>query len=103
MYEIQIGLNPHVVGRFFRAYQGHLPNGNPVVLIPMWWGGFSETEAELKREFPGGLNPHVVGRFFRVRREVPTAAAGNGLNPHVVGRFFRVFKCKVNHFTKGKS
>ena len=36
------GLNPHVVGRFFRE-QDLLSNVAWYdVLIPMWWGGFSE-------------------------------------------------------------
>ena len=88
-----LGLNPHVVGRFFRV------NGDTgwveitKVLIPMWWGGFSETEwvrsllliEVLIPMWWGGfsewrfvwwcmccgcLNPHVVGRFFRERRGV---------------------------------
>ena len=38
----ETGLNPHVVGRFFRVcliVEYPLYFG---VLIPMWWGGFSE-------------------------------------------------------------
>ena len=38
-----MGLNPHVVGRFFRVSVGTLkPTKMVTVLIPMWWGGFSE-------------------------------------------------------------
>jgi hypothetical protein len=41
------GLNPHVVGRFFRV------------------AGTAEVLEQMAR-----LNPHVVGRFFRERRDV---------------------------------
>ena len=81
------GLNPHVVGRFFRdeftseTIEYH-------VLIPMWWGGFSEQKQKQPLVVLFSLNPHVVGRFFRVQC---SQANGNffRLNPHVVGRFFR--------------
>ena len=59
------GLNPHVVGRFFRdeftseTIEYH-------VLIPMWWGGFSEQKQKQPLVVLFSLNPHVVGRFFRV-------------------------------------
>ena len=39
-------LNPHVVGRFFRVFYSMLAQGQREVLIPMWWGGFSETLKE---------------------------------------------------------
>ena len=35
------------------------------VLIPMWWGGFSELRTDIKFGEDWSLNPHVVGRFFR--------------------------------------
>ena len=35
------------------------------VLIPMWWGGFSESLKRSDYNHCRGLNPHVVGRFFR--------------------------------------
>ena len=35
------------------------------VLIPMWWGGFSEAIRFVQNLGRMGLNPHVVGRFFR--------------------------------------
>ena len=36
------------------------------VLIPMWWGGFSEHPVNLGDALRiVRLNPHVVGRFFR--------------------------------------
>ena len=35
-------LNPHVVGRFFRESLDELNAIINDVLIPMWWGGFSE-------------------------------------------------------------
>ena len=65
----QLGLNPHVVGRFFRAYTrlSYLPS---LVLIPMWWGGFSEPFILGASHQMKSLNPHVVGRFFRERRGV---------------------------------
>ena len=37
-----------------------------MVLIPMWWGGFSEYTRNSATENMNRLNPHVVGRFFRV-------------------------------------
>ena len=37
-----VRLNPHVVGRFFRGKLGASGFHEPEVLIPMWWGGFSE-------------------------------------------------------------
>ena len=40
------------------------------VLIPMWWGGFSEVKCVQKCRRLMSLNPHVVGRFFRERRGV---------------------------------
>ena len=36
------GLNPHVVGRFFRVSDVIFGIPTAYVLIPMWWGGFSE-------------------------------------------------------------
>ena len=39
----KIGLNPHVVGRFFRGRSLLYGQNVQTVLIPMWWGGFSET------------------------------------------------------------
>ena len=36
------GLNPHVVGRFFRVNLVASLKLSEEVLIPMWWGGFSE-------------------------------------------------------------
>ena len=39
------------------------------VLIPMWWGGFSELRITGNSEVIS-LNPHVVGRFLRERRGV---------------------------------
>ena len=36
-----------------------------MVLIPMWWGGFSEMRVMMNNLNQKGLNPHVVGRFFR--------------------------------------
>ena len=38
-----LGLNPHVVGRFFRDNIDWAKYEDEHVLIPMWWGGFSET------------------------------------------------------------
>ena len=38
----RICLNPHVVGRFFRAEEAREAYVGNYVLIPMWWGGFSE-------------------------------------------------------------
>ena len=85
-----VGLNPHVVGRFFRglcAWQFRL---RICVLIPMWWGGFSEfTNLNIGVE-KQSLNPHVVGRFFREDCSKDCTQSEFGLNPHVVGRFFRV-------------
>ena len=63
--------------------QGKLVN----VLIPMWWGGFSEPNSLDKARLKS-LNPHVVGRFFRAQAK-ETKRPRRGLNPHVVGRFFR--------------
>ena len=40
------------------------------VLIPMWWGGFSEHLNRLKWVLYASLNPHVVGRVFRVSNEI---------------------------------
>ena len=61
-----MGLNPHVVGRFFRE------------------------EGWTHKIWVGCLNPHVVGRFFRVEHQATIMTNHIGLNPHVVGRFFRV-------------
>ena len=36
-------LNPHVVGRFFRGDNPEYIATQRGVLIPMWWGGFSES------------------------------------------------------------
>ena len=36
-----------------------------LVLIPMWWGGFSEFIDNKAFGKSYSLNPHVVGRFFR--------------------------------------
>ena len=38
-----VRLNPHVVGRFFRANERKEFEDAASVLIPMWWGGFSES------------------------------------------------------------
>ena len=40
--EAFFGLNPHVVGRFFRVEARKATKQDRMVLIPMWWGGFSE-------------------------------------------------------------
>ena len=40
-YMKDLRLNPHVVGRFFRVYLLSF-YFVLLVLIPMWWGGFSE-------------------------------------------------------------
>ena len=70
------GLNPHVVGRFFReVYIREISKVN-AVLIPMWWGGFSELIKDGKHFSQDGLNPHVVGRFFRVHRPCGTSWRG---------------------------
>ena len=83
-------LNPHVVGRFFREVQYEAEVDAYVlipmwwggfsemlmrsillyrksVLIPMWWGGFSEAIEQWEKTASKCLNPHVVGRFFRAR------------------------------------
>ena len=62
-----------------------------LVLIPMWWGDFSE-EDRLAAVIAShkGLNPHVVGRFFRESCKAEYQNQYIRLNPHVVGRFFRV-------------
>ena len=60
-------LNPHVVGRFFRAL-----------------AFYHDMDMET------GLNPHVVGRFFRESKFHSFVKESAGLNPHVVGMFFRV-------------
>ena len=78
-----------MVGRFFRAIAKLIIANDDWVLIPMWWGGFSEAHGGDGGECLG-LNPHVVGRFFRERRVV----------------FFIKFKClkwpisKLQIFTK---
>ena len=36
---------PRVVGRFFRAAELWFEVFQAKVLIPMWWGGFSETQS----------------------------------------------------------
>ena len=41
-YSSCTGLNPHVVGRFFRVKNVLVYEDAGWVLIPMWWGGFSE-------------------------------------------------------------
>ena len=43
-YERLYCLNPHVVGRFFRAESDTTLDVSDFVLIPMWWGGFSEQD-----------------------------------------------------------
>ena len=58
-------LNPHVVGRFFRAQMRGTYLTRTYVLIPMWWGGFSEVVSSSLSKSQMRLNPHVVGRFFR--------------------------------------
>ena len=42
---VEVSLNPHVVGRFFR---GEIFTSKKFlrVLIPMWWGGFSERKRD---------------------------------------------------------
>ena len=60
------------------------------VLIPMWWGGFSEDETCKPYPYRQSLNPHVVGRFFRAAILKLCTSRLMSLNPHVVGRFFRV-------------
>ena len=47
----EIRLNPHVVGRFFREFKRVLVAKNNV-LIPMWWGGFSEVMNQEKYLIP---------------------------------------------------
>ena len=73
---IHWGLNPHVVGRFFRGFSASLSNACRDVLIPMWWGGFSEAYIQRVRNGQR-LNPHVVGRFFRFEQcqALPTLKA----------------------------
>ena len=39
-----MSLNPHVVGKFFRAETIRFSLKLAEVLIPMWWGSFSETQ-----------------------------------------------------------
>ena len=39
---LPLSLNPHVVGRFFRVETNLKERQKAEVLIPMWWGGFSE-------------------------------------------------------------
>ena len=59
-----MGLNPHVVGRFFREVTKVLTNLLVVVLIPMWWGGFSEnTKANKVNRFMEVLIPMWWGGF----------------------------------------
>ena len=60
-----------MVGRFFRGTNVLRTPSKRIVLIPMWWGGFSEmaTFNDNRMAFES-LNPHVVGRFFRERRVV---------------------------------
>ena len=65
--EADFSLNPHVVGRFFRGISWFVFRLTNNVLIPMWWGGFSESGKAEHRSLCTGLNPHVVGRFFRGR------------------------------------
>ena len=45
-----MSLNPHVVGRFFRDLKTNELEPDTRVLIPMWWGGFSEFRAEVNNE-----------------------------------------------------
>ena len=82
-------LNPHVVGRFFREQHFEERPHCDVVLIPMWWGGFSEKRFLMHGLRLPSLNPHVVGRFFRVKADAEVRMEYISLNPHVVGRFFR--------------
>ena len=65
-WQAVVSLNPHVVGRFFRASYIAEIIIKMMVLIPMWWGGFSETPSSIMKRASTSLNPHVVGRFFRV-------------------------------------
>ena len=67
-------LNPHVVGRFFRVVKLDKLYPYEQVLIPMWWGGFSENNREQNPQYSPSLNPHVVGRFFRAPVEAAYAA-----------------------------
>ena len=57
------------------------------VLIPMWWGGFSELNAVINGALQGSLNPHVVGRFFRVTGLEGTLYAQEVLIPMWWGGF----------------
>ena len=61
------------------------------VLIPMWWGGFSEFYAESAKEFADNvLIPMWWGGFSEESR-LQLILSCQSLNPHVVGRFFRAF------------
>ena len=59
-----------MVGRFFRVQELNAHEAMQGVLIPMWWGGFSELLLAAQFMPLKSLNPHVVGRFFRERRGV---------------------------------
>ena len=78
-----------MVGRFFRDLLLSGIKAVAKVLIPMWWGGFSEVIDSVTWINTEGLNPHVVGRFFREQATIQVNFEVR-LNPHVVGRFFRV-------------
>ena len=67
--EADFSLNPHVVGRFFRGISWFVFRLTNNVLIPMWWGGFSEDahtgtiEFELQVLIPmwwGGFSEHQL-------------------------------------------
>ena len=72
-----MGLNPHVVGRFFRVYTTWKYSIYRYVLIPMWWGGFSEDD--LSEGLIGGkvLIPMWWGGFSEA---VVVVFTFNGIN-----------------------
>ena len=62
-----MSLNPHVVGRFFRALNVTKEIFEQWVLIPMWWGGFSESTWNLPKKQSAVLIPMWWGGFSEPR------------------------------------
>ena len=87
-----MGLNPHVVGRFFRAVDARKQTHADRVLIPMWWGGFSEELGIRISHRSKGLNPHVVGRFFREQAQMGFVCELKVLIPMWWGGFSEVYQ-----------
>ena len=82
-------LNPHVVGRFFRAVFGGGLGTGTYVLIPMWWGGFSESDVGQAIMIAYAVLIPMWWGGFSEKKRAEAIREALSLNPHVVGRFFR--------------